>query len=195
MTKILFYTKHMTDWNKQMAHDATRRYFEAVERMIRTVSQRLKNKEMRVLEIGLDVGISARAFLESPNVKDLTSIDLAECTGAIKMIQAQGWDSRFTYLHGDSTEVLKTLTGEPRYDLVFIDGNHTFDKTKLDIEWSWKYLKKPGFLVIDDTMHDRNFYQRDVFGVTKAMWHFARDNNYDVLTLSCVNGLSLIKKV
>lgn len=37
-----------------------------------------------------------------------------------------------------------------RFDVVFIDGLHTYDQSKRDFENSWKCLERGGFVIIDD---------------------------------------------
>ena len=37
-----------------------------------------------------------------------------------------------------------------KYDLIFVDGDHSSDQVKIDIDNSWKILNKGGYLILDD---------------------------------------------
>ena len=39
-----------------------------------------------------------------------------------------------------------------KYDLIFVDGDHSSDQVKIDIDNSWKILNKGGYLILDDYM-------------------------------------------
>ena len=44
------------------------------------------------------------------------------------------------------------LSNSKKYDLIFVDGDHSSDQVKIDIENSWKVLNKGGYLILDDYM-------------------------------------------
>ena len=78
--------------------------------------------------------------------------------------QANADLSRHQQIHGDSIEVGKTWKGKSP-DLVFIDGNHTYEGCKGDIE-AWLPLLKPsGILAI----HDYNKTEKEYPGVNDSV--------------------------
>ena len=44
------------------------------------------------------------------------------------------------------------LSNSKKYDLIFVDGDHSSDQVKIDIDNSWKILNKGGYLILDDYM-------------------------------------------
>jgi len=70
------------------------------------------------------------------------------------------------------------------FDLVFIDGFHTFDHTLLDLFYANRLIRKGGFIVVDDC---------NMPGVSKAISYFS---NYPAYTLySMVNRTKNGKKL
>jgi predicted O-methyltransferase YrrM len=44
------------------------------------------------------------------------------------------------------------LTNSMKYDLIFVDGDHSSNQVKIDINNSWEILNKGGYLILDDYM-------------------------------------------
>ncbi len=59
-------------------------------------------------------------------------------------------------------------------DLLFIDGDHTFDGVKNDFERYSKYVKKNGYIIFDDYHHEIIKKYCDTL--------FNNNNNYEVIT-------------
>ncbi|HEU5123465.1 MAG TPA: class I SAM-dependent methyltransferase [Verrucomicrobiae bacterium] len=113
----------------------------------------------KTLEIGCAYGLSSLHICQA----------LSERTGAhhtiIDPFQNSMWDGAgtanlersgfdfFELLEEKSEFALPNLCkqGEDRFDLVFIDGFHTFDHTLIDSFFATRLLRVGGFLVIDDT--------------------------------------------
>ncbi|HUS88459.1 MAG TPA: class I SAM-dependent methyltransferase [Desulfosporosinus sp.] len=55
------------------------------------------------------------------------------------------------YKVGSSQDVLPSL--DKQFDLVFIDGMHSYDQVKLDIQLSWGLIKDDGFFAFHDYAH------------------------------------------
>lgn len=92
-----------------------------------------------ILEVGFGYGFSADIWLRTG--AHVTSVDKGDW--ADKPIGEQ-----FTFIQGDSKEVLPTLTG--KYDLIFIDGDHTYGGCKQDILNALPLLAKNGIILLDD---------------------------------------------
>lgn len=107
-----------------------------------------ENNVKKMLQIGLGHWASTH-FILSLLLDEITTIEYdAEF---IHRYQPE-MDIDFEKIyHGDSTEVHKKLT--ETYDAVFIDGNHSYEYVKKDLENYWPKVK-PGGIV---ALHDVNF--------------------------------------
>ena len=76
---------------------------------------------------------------------------------------------KYHQLYEDKSYIVlpKLLEKKNEYDLIFIDGWHTFDYTLLDFFYANLLLKKGGIIVIDDAYHQ---------GVNKCLRYL--DSNY-----------------
>ena len=178
-------------WDKQMAHEPTRLYYEKLKGIIyRWIFQSLDIID--VLEIGLDVGISARCFLEFPNIK-LTSIDPGDIGIAIKEMEALGFNDRWTFHHMTSDAYFVQCKRE--FDIIYIDGDHSYIQTKKDVDNAWKFLKGGGLLIGHDFLHKSNFYQNKDCGVTQAFREFICEQNVEAHIYPPNPGLITITKL
>jgi len=111
---------------------------------------------VRSLEVGLAFGISALAISLSKKDVNISSHE------AIDPHQRTQWKSfglglldkhgiKIQLHSGYSEHVLPELCKDQKsYDLIFIDGWHTFDHTLIDLFYSTKLLRIGGYLIIDD---------------------------------------------
>lgn len=98
-----------------------------------------------VLEIGTGPGESLCAMLEGNNAH-VTTIDIEDCQAARLEIEERNLDNRVTFIQGNSDDL--NIGG--MFDLVLIDGGHTYEQVKKDI-WNFEYLLKPnGFIIFHD---------------------------------------------
>jgi len=79
------------------------------------------------------------------------------------------------------------LNNSKKYDLIFVDGDHSSNQVKIDINNSWKILNKGGYLILDD-----------------YMWWFYKDlkrnpsssiNNFIVNHISEISSLKIWQQV
>ena len=125
-----------------------------------------------VVNIGAGAGTSALIFLESRH--DLTSctVDIQKESspyGCLEgemnaLVQAKADLSRHEQVHGDSIAVGKAWKGKLP-DLVFIDGNHTYEGCKGDIE-AWLPLIKPNGII---AIHDYEKTEKEYPGVNDSV--------------------------
>lgn len=54
------------------------------------------------------------------------------------------------YVNSTSDEYFDDLDGRTKFDLIFIDGDHTAEQVERDIVNAWKHLKKDGALLLHD---------------------------------------------
>ena len=123
-----------------------------------------KYKVRNALEIGMAYGISAMFILlsmlsnsKSKNIH-LTSIDPYQSTQwknlGRKNLENIGLLGHHT-LHEDKSEIILPLLYklQHKYDLIFIDGWHTFDNTLIDVYYAIRLVSVGGLIIIDDIRH------------------------------------------
>lgn len=122
----------------------------------------IENKCKKIIEIGFANGISAAYMLTALKETDghLISIDPFQTEqwkdAASMLVKKMKMKTRHTLIQKKSHEALPNLltkNGEGSFDLVFVDGWHTFDYTLLDIFYAEKLIHLNGFIVVDDAMH------------------------------------------
>jgi hypothetical protein len=129
-----------------------------------------KSKAKKILEIGMDYGISSIFILQSlqyfnnkynngdGNYK-LTSIDPYQKTCwknlGIQNLKNLNFLSHHKLIEEKSYIILSELVKKTKnYDLIFIDGSHTLDYTSSDIHKSNIFLNKKGYTPVDYILKD-----------------------------------------
>jgi predicted O-methyltransferase YrrM len=135
-----------------------------------------KYNPKKLLEIGLACGVSTSFMLISMDKKSkLTSVD---------PFQKYQWDSFGLNVVSEIINENKLTKNNHKwepyfshrffsqnnnsYDLCFIDGDHSYKGTMIDLEGCHNLLKKDGLLVIDDVLHGP---------VKKALYDFLNNNS------------------
>jgi len=111
-----------------------------------------------VVNIGAGSGTSGLAFLECRDDLTLTTIDIQQndspfgCLVAEKkVVWDAGYQDRLTQIHGDSKIVgANWLDEHEKVDMVFVDGGHSYDECKGDIEAWLKNITSGGTIAIHD---------------------------------------------
>ena len=131
-----------------------------------------------MLEIGFNTGYSATLFLELLDLDKFYSIDI----GIHKHVRPtytkfkETYKENFNYIIEDSLNIRNTFLNDIQYDLIFIDGSHSFELALNDFLFCIE-PKKTKYILLDDTGGKSP-------GVTKLLKHI-RDKGYN---------LTLIKK-
>jgi predicted O-methyltransferase YrrM len=136
------------------------------------------NSISRVIEIGCAYGISSLflgAALKYRNKPDFIIIDPNQTDGYhnIGTLNLEKDEINFFKLLEESSEFAlpRLLVEETNsYDLVFIDGYHTFDQVLLDFYYSNRLIKKGGFIVFDDCSY---------FSISKALTYILKYPSYE----------------
>lgn len=140
------------------------------------------------LEIGTRGGFSAISFLLGNLNLHLTSIDNdGRCEYAVRdniqRIMAEKYlgeqyhpnewelDKRFSFITGDSAEVGKAWEKKVQY--LFIDGDHSYEGVKKDIEAWIPHMDYGGII----GFHDYNHPKGNLMDVSKAVNEFFGDND------------------
>jgi len=125
------------------------------------------------LEIGSFEGASAVWLMDHRPDLTLTCVDIFgpafdDVTGEYEHRFERNvaeYGDRVIKLKGKSTDVLPTLPKRKTYDLIYIDGDHSYEGALYDAMNAYPLLKKGGVLIFDD-------YNNDQFGVRKAVDEF-----------------------
>jgi predicted O-methyltransferase YrrM len=133
-----------------------------------------KNNFIKCLEVGMAFGVSSLYILSSQDNVELISIDPYQKSQwqyyGIKLLKNFNLDKRHKLmLEKDYVGLPKLLDkyGPNYFDLIFIDGFHTFDYTLLDFFYADLLLKINGIIIVDDALHK---------GVSKCIKYI--DENY-----------------
>jgi predicted O-methyltransferase YrrM len=118
----------------------------------------------RILEIGCDVGNSTTAFLAGAS-SQVTSIDInPRC--AENFPDCAKW----RFIHGDSqTYETYNKVSNQTYDVLYIDGDHSYSSAYHDIEIYSQLVKHRGLILVHDVLAHDNF---------PGVWKAFRDFRY-----------------
>jgi predicted O-methyltransferase YrrM len=133
-----------------MLHHTTT-YTDVFANKAKNISNLVLNPNVRnVAEIGFNAGFSALLMLLSNPELHLSCFDLGEhaytrpCYDQLK----QTFGDRIELCIGDSIQTLPTVSGE--YDMVHIDGGHSFDVARSDILNAYRLSRTGTVLIMDD---------------------------------------------
>lgn len=135
------------------------------------------------LEIGSFEGASAVWLMDHRPELQLTCVDIFgpafdDVTGEYEQRFERNvaeYGDRITKLKGKSADVLKTLPRRKTYDLIYIDGDHSYEGALIDAQLAYPLLKKGGVLIFDD-------YDNAEFGVRRAVDEFLENaDGFEVL--------------
>ena len=144
------------------------------------------------LEIGMAFGLSALFMcigLKKTNGK-LTSIDPNQDTkweniGTLNIKRAKLQKHHNVIIGKSYNELPKLLNKKKKYELIFIDGWHTFDYCLIDFFYSDLMLKIGGVIVIDDVLHS---------GVKKVVAYIITNYKHYELIPTDVKTICIFKK-
>lgn len=127
-------------------------------------------KHSKALEVGSFEGASAVWLLDMIPELHITCIDIFEsCFDDITGEYEYRFDDnvaeygdRVTKIKGRSADALRTFHREEKFDLIYIDGDHSYEGAKADVSLAWPLLEKDGIIIFDD-------YNNIDFGVYLAV--------------------------
>ena len=136
----------------------------------------------RVLEVGSGWGLFSRAVMEYSKAELITidkiPVDILKDYNA----RTAGFEGRITRLVGDSKLIVPTLEGS--WDLMYIDGDHTYEGFKGDLELCWG---RAPVILLDDIFHRHNFDTQ--YGITRALWEKLRTTQASMIVYPVAHGV------
>jgi predicted O-methyltransferase YrrM len=114
--------------------------------------------EIRIIgETGFNAGFSSYAFLCASPGSHVYSFDLAEFdyTASAKKYIDDNFTGRHALVRGDSRQTVPEFSRENpglRFDLIFIDGGHTYEVARADLRNMRAMATRETILVVDDIM-------------------------------------------
>lgn len=154
--------------------------------------QRENRKDLIGIEIGVFKGLNAKHLFEGLDIKKLYLIDPYEYGGddgsgsyynreelinirENMKIFLNKFKDKWVLIEKGSDEAVKEF--ETKVDFVYIDGDHSYNQVKKDIENYWKIVKNGGVLGGHDI--ENLFYKEN--GVTKAVIEFVIKNDLNLI--------------
>jgi predicted O-methyltransferase YrrM len=110
----------------------------------------------RIAEIGLNAGHSAENFFQNcPDLEEFISFDIQEHAYSKVAVEffKKKYKDRFIFIPGDSTVTVPNFTKNmpnTKYDLIYIDGNHSYENAIQDIMNCRELANENTVLWIDD---------------------------------------------
>ena len=114
--------------------------------------QKTGKKLRKFLEVGFSAGINNTLINKFFNFEEIVGVDFfcSQINGAT--LKASLTHKNITIVAGDSTSkrVLDIVATLGKYDLIFIDANHTYEYVKKDFDNYKKFLNKGGVIGFHD---------------------------------------------
>lgn len=152
--------------------------------------EHFKGKGIKVCEIGTYIGYNAKSMFEVLNVEDMVCIDPYETYDDDKQLdiellkkareesynvlkEHEGSINRVFKKSNDAFKMNLDYSGLHKifFDFIYLDGDHTYESVKSDMNNYWRLLNKGGIIAGHDV---------DFEGVFKAVGEFALKNNLKI---------------
>ena len=143
-----------------------------VPRQVEDLIKLTNQPNLRVMEIGFNAGHSAEVFLKHNTSLTLTSFDIGihDYVNAAKGYIDEVYPDRHTLILGDSQKTVPAYLENnkgAKFDVIFIDGDHTYEVAKADMENCFHLAHKDTIVMLDDTMFTPNWVQSFNIGPTR----------------------------
>lgn len=133
-----------------------------------------------ILEIGSEFGMSGSIWAKYSKADVIICIDINPDAPYLENIKAAGIDtSRIASVTGDSRiAVLSDLIKDIEIDLLFVDGDHTFEGALSDLMLYAPRVKSGGIIAIHDTACSTNKSPHPLhYAVSSAIQHWRSSPN------------------
>ena len=146
------------------------KHFYAIREALSRVCQGSKS----YLEVGVNEGTSLEVVIkECPTIESVTLVDMwghdyggtgrGNHNHIIDLLNRIGYKGQPRFIDGDSHNILPKLIQEgASFDLVTIDGDHSYEGGEQDLIDGWQLVKSGGWIVFDDITHKLHTYLMDM---------------------------------
>lgn len=125
----------------------------------------IQKDKLRFLEIGVYKGQTLaliRMLAPNATIEGITPLDTSGGMAERDYMQDvkdlhNEFDLKLPTIHkglSDDIDIVKKMTKKAKYDIVYIDGGHTYEEARHDIETYGAMVRKGGYLVVDDCACD-----------------------------------------
>lgn len=137
-----------------------------------------ENNVQSILEIGFNGGHSSELFLSESPEHHVLSFDLGEHLYVAfgKKYIDETFPNRHTLVLGDSTVTIPNYCADTKYDLIFIDGGHSYEVALADLQNCKKFAHENTVVIMDDTVHIPMWEEPWTIGPTNAWKHGINSN-------------------
>ena len=150
----------------------------------------------KILEIGSYEGRSAIFFLKNFSNSNISCVDTWSGSDEHNNVNfdlvEKNFDLNTSFYQSNDILIKHKMTSneffkknDKYFDLIYVDGDHSADQVKIDLNNSWNVLKNGGFLVLDDYMWwyykdlkknpstpINNFIKENISNISKlTVWH------------------------
>lgn len=144
-------------------------------------------KESTIAEVGTQYGEFAEKIILATHPKKFHVIDLDLSLLNASMQERPaikaGVENGSIELHkGDSSAVIETFP-DNYFDWIYIDGDHSYEGVKKDIDKSHSKVKENGLLVFNDYTHWSPF-EMIPYGIPRAVNEFCIANHWEIVFLA-----------
>jgi predicted O-methyltransferase YrrM len=111
-----------------------------------------------ILEIGFNAGHSCLSWLLSSDDTKVIGLDIHYPEKSVKYLQ-ENYGDRFFFVNADSNTLSEDSVieqWENQFDLIFIDGDHSYEAVARDLKNSLRL--NPKYIVFDDVRHPAHSY-------------------------------------
>ena len=132
-------------------------------------------KPKRYLEIGVSEGNSLKQVIENTKLEFVALCDTwggsfggfgrGNHAHIERLLDELGYKGEVLYMDGDSRVLLPDYFPEEGFDLILVDGDHTYNGAWYDLTNSWRLLNPGGHIIFDDLIHPQHTYLNELADV------------------------------
>jgi predicted O-methyltransferase YrrM len=156
-------------------------YSQQVPKQVEDLKILTNKPNLNVMEIGFNAGHSAEVFLQNNKELTLTSFDLGgnDYVNAAKEYIDATYPNRHNLILGDSRITIPIYlknNKDSKFDIIFIDGGHTYEIAKTDMENCFHLAHKDTIVMLDDTIFTKGWEKGYTIGPTRTWTEHLKQN-------------------
>ena len=168
-------------------------YHQLIADTVTAHAQKL-GRAIAYIEVGVFRGDSAKAVMSTGHcryallIDDFSNTHCGDATSSLQTVETNLHDygGLFEIKAHPSHSVLPTITRQ--FDIGFVDGEHTIDGCRGDMELMWPLIREDGVMFVDDMRHAA---YRHIEGLVEQ---FARDHDLKYTYHQVHEGLGELRR-